>query len=88
MREEFTELFPVFAELFELMLGPEADQFLTLQLGNLLAFGERLRHGFAIEFRQLGLVVKRLQMRRATCLVEEDDPLRFSRMVEWVHNTL
>ena len=43
------------------MLRPEADQRSALELRDLLALGERLRHAFAVHGGELRLVVERLR---------------------------
>ena len=55
------------------MLRPEAVELGALKLGDRLALGERLGHRLAVHLGQLGLVVERLQVRRAAGHVEIDD---------------
>ena len=73
---------PDLAEFLEAVLRAEADQRLALQLRDLLALGERFRHGLAVHLGELRLVVEGLQVRRAARLIEEDDALGLGRMMQ------
>ena len=67
-----------FLELGEVSLDLEL---LSLQLGDRLSLCEGLRHGLSVELIELGLVVEGLQVGRAACHGEENDPLDFGIMV-------
>ena len=67
------------------MLRAEANQLLPLQLGDLLALGQALRHRLAVHLRQLRLVVERLQMRRPARHGQPDDALCFWRKMRRIH---
>ncbi len=73
---------PDFPQRLELVLRAEAVQLLTLELGDLLAAGDRLGHGLAVEPGQLGLRIERLQVAHAAGHVEPDDPLGLGRAVQ------
>ena len=62
LREEFADLSLVASELGKLMLRAEAGELLALELGELLTFGETLRHGLAMHLGELGLGVECLQV--------------------------
>ena len=79
VREQLADLLAGLAELLEAVLRAEADQLLALQLRDLLALGERLRHRLAVHLGELGLVVEGFEVRRAAGLVEEDDALGLGR---------
>ena len=66
-----------------LELGGVAEDFelLSLKLGDGLALGEGLGHGFAIELIELGFVVEGLEMRRTAGHAEKDDAFCLGRMV-------
>ena len=48
---------------------------LSLELGDRLPSGEGLRHRLAVELIQVRLVVEGLEVGRAACHAEENDPL-------------
>ena len=64
------------------MLRSETGQALALELRDLLAVGEGVRHGLAGHLGELGLVVECFQVRRAAGLIEEDDALSLGRMMQ------
>src|SRR5215472_10180329 len=66
-------------------VGPKQTRF-SLELRDLLSLGERLGHGLAVHRGKLGLVVKGLEMRRSTCLVQEDDAFRLGWKIERIHH--
>ena len=55
VREELADLLAGLAELLEAVLRAEADQRLALQLRDLLALGERFRHGLPCISASFGL---------------------------------
>ena len=59
-REEVANVLAAFPILLELCQMPLNLKRLALKLGNRLALGERLGHGFPVHFIQLRLVVERL----------------------------
>ena len=66
LRKQLTDFSPGLPEFLELKLRPVTDQWLTLELRKLLPLGHAIGHGLAMHFRQLRLVIKRLQMRGTT----------------------
>jgi hypothetical protein len=64
MREQGANFRLVLPKFFEGKLRGEADEFLPLQLCELLALRETLRHGLAMHRRELRLRVERLKLRR------------------------
>ena len=61
------------APFLEFAKRAEGFQRGILQLGKLLAFGERVGKRLAIQFLQLGFVIKTLQVRRPARHVQMDD---------------
>ena len=84
MRKQLADHLSRLAEPPEAVRRAEAGETLPLELGDLLPFRERLRHRRAVHFRQLGLVVERLQVRGPARLVQIDDALGLRRKVERV----
>src|SRR5262249_55579471 len=76
------DLLPGLAAALKGMLRAEYAQRRILQLSDGLAFGEALRHGLTMQFRQLGLIVEGLQVRRAAGHIELDDALDLGRIVK------
>ena len=70
------------------MLGPETVQLLALQLGDRLALGEGLRHRLAVHLAELRLVIKRLEVRRASGHIEMNHPLGPALEVQRRHDAL
>src|SRR5262249_60672247 len=68
------------------MVDAVTCELVGLQLGQLLAFGKRVRHRLAGHLRELGLEVEGLQMRRSTGLIKENDALSLGRKVERIHD--
>jgi hypothetical protein len=64
------------------MLRTQTQKLLSLQLCQLLAFGDRFRHRLAVHLCQLWLRIERLKLRGTAGLIEEDDPLRLGRMMQ------
>src|SRR5207248_1830333 len=79
---ELGEVLARLAVALERVLRPEAVELLALQLRDLLALRERLRHRLAVHLRQLRLVVERFQVRRTAGHVELDDALDLLRVGE------
>jgi hypothetical protein len=69
------------------MLRRKTIQFLTLQLRNLLTLGNRFGHRLTMHLCQLGLMVKRLQMRHPSGHVQPDNPLGPRRMMQRLEDT-
>ena len=88
VREQVADQLPRLSELLEAVRRPEAGQLLSLELGNLLSSGERLRHRLAAHVGELRLVVERLEVRRPAGLIQKDDALRLRRKVERVHDAV
>ena len=64
-------------EAGEGVLGAEAGEFLALELGELLAFGEAFGHGFAVHFAEFGFVIESFEVGGATRHGEPDDAFGF-----------
>ena len=58
------------------MLGSHTGQFFTLQLGNGLTLGERLRHRLAVHLCEFGFGIERLQVRCTPRHHQKDDAFR------------
>src|SRR5262249_1351673 len=76
-----------FSNLRKRKLWRETDELLALELRDLLAVGVRVRHWFAVQFRQLWLMVKRLQMRRPARHAQKYDPLGFRGEMRRIENS-
>src|ERR1700680_253548 len=87
VRKQLAYLLSRFAELLEAILRTETDERFALQLRDLLPLGERFRHLLLMHLGEFGFVVKRLQMRWAARLIEEDDPLRLGSMMQRIDYT-
>ena len=72
------------AELLEAVRRPETGEPLALQLRDLLAPGQRLRHRLAAHFGELGLVVEGLEVRGPAGLIQKDDAFGLRLDVERV----
>src|ERR1019366_10279434 len=70
------------------MLRTKTDQLLALKLGDLLSFGHGLRHGLAVQFGELGLIVEGLEMRWPAGLVEKDHAFGFGWKVERIDRAM
>jgi hypothetical protein len=68
---------PLFSELLEVKLRLEAAELFALELGDGLALGEAVGHGFAGHLAELGFVIEGLQMGRSPRHVQMNHPLRF-----------
>ena len=79
---------PLLPNCLNFVLRSEADELAALELGDLLALGQALRHRLAVHLRQLRLVVERFQVRRAAGHRQPDDALRPGRMVERVDDAV
>jgi hypothetical protein len=66
---------PLTPDLLERKHGPQALEFLTLQLGKLLAGGEALGHRLAVQLCKLGFWIEELKMGRPAGHRQPDDPL-------------
>src|SRR6185503_17397813 len=77
--KEAAEHFAVFAETLKGMLRRKAEELFALQLRNLLPFGERFRHGLAVQLHQRRFVVEGLEVRGSAGLIEKNDALRLRR---------
>ena len=77
MREELREFGAVLPVLRELELRALADELLALELRELLAGGEALRHALAVHLGESGLMVEELELRWAAGHGQPDDTLRF-----------
>src|SRR2546422_1553205 len=86
VREQLADHLSGLTEALEPVRRAEAGEPLSLELRDLLPSRERLRHRRAVHFRELGLVVERLQVRRPTRLVQIDDTLGLRRKVKRVDN--
>ena len=86
--KEVADLQPVLAVLLEPVLRTETDQRLALQLRDLLAFGEALRHPFAVQLGELRLIVEGLQVRWAAGLVEKDDALGLGCVMQRINGAV
>ena len=75
VRKQLGYLLAGLAELLEAVLRAEADERLALQLGDLLSFGEGLRHLLLVHVCELRLVVERLEVRRSAGHEEVNDTL-------------
>ena len=75
VRQKFGELGAVLAVPGELELRSLADEFLALELGELLAVGEALRHALAVHLGESGLMVEELELRGASGHGQPDDAL-------------
>lgn len=71
--KQLTEMLTGLSVLFESMLRGETLERPALELGNGLSLGQAFRHAFTISLHQLFLVIKSLEMRRATGHAEVDD---------------
>ena len=74
MGEEFTQFDTHFSEALKGQLRSVANQLLSLELGDLLTFGERLGHRLAVHLGQLGLGIEGFQMRRTTGHTQPNHP--------------
>jgi hypothetical protein len=83
LRDHLTALTP----WLERMLRRKTIQLLSLQLRNLLTLGDRFGHRLTMHLGQLGLVVKRLQMRHPTGHVQPYNPLGPRRMMQRLEDT-
>jgi len=79
--QDVSDLHPGLAVAGEVMLGPHAGERLALELGELLALGERVRHRLAVQFAELGFEIEGLQMGRAARHAEEDDAFDLGRQL-------
>jgi hypothetical protein len=86
-RKQLADLDAERAHLLELRLRPEAEQFLALELRQLLALGHALRHGLAVHLGQLGFPVERFQVRGPAGHRQPDHALRLGRMVQRVDDS-
>ena len=68
-----------FAVAGEVVLGAHAVECLALELGELLALGEGLRHRFSVQLTELRFEIEGFQMRRPAGHAEEDHPLDLGR---------
>ena len=75
---------PHLPNFLKLALRAEAVQLLPLELRDLLALGDALRHRLAVHLGELRLVVERLQVRRPAGHRQPDDALRLRREVRLV----
>src|SRR3954447_5403573 len=82
LRKQLTYLGAVAAELFETMLWSKTHEFLPLQLRDLFSFRERLGHRLAVQLRQPGFVIERLQVRRTARHAEPNHPFYFLRIIK------
>ena len=81
VRKQRRNLLPRLAPFSEFTKRSARDQLCILQLGELLALGERVRERLAVEFFELGLEIKTLQVRRSTRHAQVDDAPGFHRKV-------
>ena len=75
MLEYFAYLLPGFAMTVELKIWSPTGELFPLELGDGLALCQGIRHGFPIQFGELGLGVKGFKVGWATGHVQEDDAL-------------
>lgn len=79
--EELADFGTGFTEFLEAPLRAEAFELLALELGELLALGEGVRHVLAVELGQLGFVVEGFEVGWAAGHGEPDDAFGFGREV-------
>ena len=84
--EMFAHFQTALAIPLESPLGAQTFEGLTLQLGQLLAFGETLRHVLPVQRGQLWFGIECFQMARSAGLIEIDDSLRSRGEVELIQN--
>ena len=81
VREDVGELHARLAPLLEFERTAAGLEHGALELGDLLALGERFREGLSVEFLQDRLIVEELEVGRAARHAEEDDALGLHREV-------
>ena len=84
--KDSTDFLPGVSVFLKREIGGFTGQFLALQLGNGLTFGEGFGHGLTIQFPEFGFVIKGLEMGGTSCHVEEDDPFDFRGCVKGINN--
>ena len=79
---------PIVQSVLEARRGewPQALELLPLQLGDRLPARKRLGHRLAMHLRKLRLIVKCLDVRRTTSLIQEDYAFGFGRMMQRIHD--